>query len=128
MTNFATTQKIEIEGIEIEKVEQYKYLGQTIAFEDRTANGVQISIQAGCAVFGKYKEILQNKDIPNCLKRRVSNQCIIPTMTYGCQTWTKDVQNGKSEMEREEDDMMISNIGKGQLGLEQREIDSSGES
>ena len=40
MTNFATTQKIEIEGIEIEKVEQYKYLGQTIALEDRTANEV----------------------------------------------------------------------------------------
>ena len=95
MTNFATTQKIEIEGIEIEKVEQYKYLGQTIAFEDRTATEVQLRIQAGWAVFGKYKEILQNKDIPNCLKRRVSNQCIIPTMTYGCQTWTltKDIVN-----------------------------------
>ena len=41
MTNFATTQKIEIEGIEIEKVEQYKYLGQTIALEDRTANAMK---------------------------------------------------------------------------------------
>ena len=41
MTNFVTTQKIEIEGIEIEKVEQYKYLGQTIALEDRTANEAQ---------------------------------------------------------------------------------------
>ena len=90
MTNFATTQKIEIEGIEIEKVEQYKYLGQTIAFEDRTANEVQIRIQAGWAVFGKYKELLQNKELPNCL-----NQYIIPTMMYGCQTWTltRDIVN-----------------------------------
>ena len=39
MTNFATTQKIEIEGIEIEKVEQYKYLGQTIAFEEYKQGG-----------------------------------------------------------------------------------------
>ena len=76
MKNFATTQKIEIEAIEIEKVEQYKYLGQTIAFEDRTANEVQIRIQAGWAVFGKYKEILQNKEIPNNLKRRVFNQWV----------------------------------------------------
>ena len=80
--------KIEIEGIEIEKVEQYKYLGQTIALEDRTANEVQNRIKAGWAVFGKYREILQNKELPNCLKRKVFNQCIIPTMTYGCQTWS----------------------------------------
>ena len=46
-------------------------------------------------MFGKYKEILQNKEMPNNLKRRVFNQCIIPTMTYGCQTWTltKDIVN-----------------------------------
>ena len=36
----------------------------------------------------KYKEILKNKDIPMNLKRQVSNQCILPTLTYGCQTWT----------------------------------------
>ena len=95
MTNFATTQKIEIEGIEIEKVEQYKYLGQTIALEDQTANEVRLRIQAGWAVFGNYREIFHNKEIPICLKRKVFNQCIIPTMTYGCQTWslTKDLVN-----------------------------------
>ena len=88
MTNFAKTQKIEIDGIEIEKAEHYEYLSQTIAFEDQTVNGVQIKIQAGWAVLGKYKEILQNKELPDCLKRRVFNQYIIQTMTYGCQTWT----------------------------------------
>ena len=55
MTNFAKTQKIEIDGIEIEKAEHYEYLSQTIAFEDQTVNGVQIKIQAGWAVLGKYK-------------------------------------------------------------------------
>ena len=38
MTNYETSEKIEIENIEIEKVDQYTYLGQTIATEDRTAN------------------------------------------------------------------------------------------
>ena len=88
MTNFETTDKIKIEGIEIEKVDQYKYLGQTIVMEDRTANEVQLRIKAGWSVFGRYKEILQNKDIPMCLKTKVFNQCINPTLTYGCQTWT----------------------------------------
>ena len=38
MTNFQTNDIIKIEGIEIEKVDQYKYLGQTLVMEDRTAN------------------------------------------------------------------------------------------
>ena len=53
MTNFKTTEKIKIEDIEIEKVDQYKYLGQTIVMEDRTSNEVQLRIKAGCSVFGR---------------------------------------------------------------------------
>ena len=109
MTNSVTTQNIEIEGIEIEKVEQYKYLGQTIALEDRTVNEVQLRIKAGWAVFGKYKEIFQNKEIPICLKRKVFNQCIIPTMTYGCQTWslTKDIANKMEVCQRKMERKML---------------------
>ena len=32
---------MEIGGKEIKKVEQYKYIGQTIALEDQTVNAVQ---------------------------------------------------------------------------------------
>ena len=53
MTNFESTDKINIEGKEIEKVDQYKYLGQTIVMEDRTANEVQLRIKAGWSVFGR---------------------------------------------------------------------------
>ena len=93
MTNYETREKIEIESIEIEKVDQYKYLGQTIATEDRTANETQLRIKAGWLVFGKYKEIFVSKGIPMNSKRQVFNQCILPTLTYGCQTWTltKDI-------------------------------------
>ena len=80
--------KVKIEGIKIEKVDQYIYLGQTIVMEDRTANDVQLRIKAGWSVFGRYKDIFQDKEIPMCLKRKVFNQCINPTLTYGCQTWT----------------------------------------
>ena len=62
MANFVTTQKMKIGGKEIETVEQYNYLGQTIiALEDQTANEAQQRIKVGWAIFGKYKEIFQNK-------------------------------------------------------------------
>ena len=36
MINYETSEKVEIDNIDIEKVEEYKYLGQTIEIEDRT--------------------------------------------------------------------------------------------
>ena len=109
MTNFETNQKIEIDGIEIEKVYEYKYLGQTIAMEDRTSNEAQLRIKAGWSVFGRYKEIFQDKEIPLSLKRKAFNQCIIPTMTYGCQTWsfTKELMNKMAVSQRKMERKML---------------------
>ena len=41
--------------------------------EDRTANEVQLRIKAGWAVFCKYKEIFQNKEIPICFKQSLQS-------------------------------------------------------
>ena len=72
---------------------EYRYLGQSITMEDKTAQEVEIKIKAGWSVFGRYREIFLDEDIPINLKKKVFNQCVLPTMTYGCQTWTltKDI-------------------------------------
>ena len=61
MTNFETTEEIEIEGHPIEKVESYKYLGQTLKMEDTTREEVQSRIKGGWRCFGRYKELLTDK-------------------------------------------------------------------
>jgi hypothetical protein len=71
ITNFSTDEKIFIEGIEIEKVESYKYLGQTISVENRTLEEVLIRIKMGWSVFYKYKEIFLDKNFPMSLKSKV---------------------------------------------------------
>ena len=95
ITNYCTDEKIFIEGTEIEKVESYKYLGQTISMENRTLEEVLMRIKMGWSVFYKYREIFLDKDLPICLKRKVFNQCVIPTLSYGSQTWslTKEIAN-----------------------------------
>ena len=88
MTNIDTTDNIQINGTEIEKVTiniNYKHLGQIIAMENRTQQEVLIRIKAGWGVFGKYREIFLDRHLPTSLKRKVVNQCILPAMTYGCQ-------------------------------------------
>ena len=47
ITNIDTTDKIQINGTEIEMVTNYKYLGQTIAMENRTKQEVSIRIKVG---------------------------------------------------------------------------------
>ena len=44
-------------------------------------------ITLGCQAFGRASAIFKNKDIPIVLKRQVYDQCILPTVTYGPETW-----------------------------------------
>ena len=88
MMNFNSKKKIIVDETEIEKVNEYKYLGQTIAMEDTTPNEVKARIRSSWSTFGRYKCIFTNKELPMCLKRKAFNTCIIPAMIYGCQTWT----------------------------------------
>ena len=46
------------------KIERKKYKINIDGMEDRTANEVQLRIKAGWSVFGRYKEIFQDKEIP----------------------------------------------------------------
>ena len=38
--------------------------------------------------FGKHREVFQDRHLPLSLKRKVLDQCAIPTVAYGCQTWS----------------------------------------
>ena len=88
MTNFQNDQEIHIESEKIEEVTNYKYLGQTTYLKDTTKEEVTCRIRAGWSCFGKNREIFQNDKMPLSLKRQVYDQCVLPTMTYGCQTWS----------------------------------------
>ena len=77
---------MQISVTEIEKVTNYKCLGQTISMENRTRQEVSIRIKAGWSVLGMYREIFLDVHLPMSLKRRVFNHCILAAMTYGSQT------------------------------------------
>ncbi|CAG9120111.1 unnamed protein product [Plutella xylostella] len=72
----------------IEVVQEYVYLGQTIRlgrsnFDKEAARRIQL----GWAAFGKLRHIFSSA-IPQSLKTKVVNQCVLPVMTYGAETWT----------------------------------------
>lgn len=82
------TNAIYLNGKLIEYVNNYIYLGKQLSFEDRKEElEVERRINISWKKFWALKEILKG-EFPLHLKKIVLDSCILPTLTYGCQTWT----------------------------------------
>ncbi|XP_037872508.1 uncharacterized protein LOC119629720 [Bombyx mori] len=87
MTN-SVKHPIKLEGKTLEFVNKYIYLGKEISFEDRSEEEeVQRRINMSWKKYWSLKEIMKG-DYPLHLKKTVMDTCILPTLTYGCQSWT----------------------------------------
>ena len=92
--DFITIVPVQVGTQEVEKVDNYVYLGQLITMENDKSDEIKRRIAAGWGAFGQYRDILKSK-MPLSLKKKVYNQCIQAALTYGCQTWavTKRMQD-----------------------------------
>ncbi|KAA5634901.1 hypothetical protein F3G63_34400 [Pseudomonas aeruginosa] len=80
--------QVTISNAVIEEVKDFVYLRQAIQLGRGNFNTeIERRIRLGWSAFGKFREILTSQ-IPQCLKTKVFNQCILPAMTYGAETWT----------------------------------------
>ncbi|KAJ8727495.1 hypothetical protein PYW07_001614 [Mythimna separata] len=87
MTN-SNINPINLNGKPLEYVNNYIYLGKQLSFEDKSEElEVDRRINMSWKKFWSLKEILKGK-YPVHLKKTVLDTCILPTLTYGCQTWT----------------------------------------
>ena len=106
MTNYETSKSIRIEEEIIEEVDEYKYLGQIVDLTQSMEDEINARIRAAWSSFGRYKEILTDKELPMSLKRKTLDQCILPKLTYSCETWAftkenlKKVRTAQRAMER----------------------------
>ena len=77
-----------IDSNQIEEVDHYIYLGQRISMDSASKEQeIKRRITLRWQAFGRASAIFKNKDIPIVLKRQVYDQCILPTVTYGSETW-----------------------------------------
>lgn len=87
MTN---TAKVDIrvkDGV-LEYVEDYTYLGQVISTKDQMTKEINLRIATGWKKYWALKEIMKSKELGMSTKRKIFNSCILPCLTYGCETWT----------------------------------------
>lgn len=78
--------KIEIDGKKIEVVKELVYLGQKVTIKNKTAEEIERRITIAWKKFWSLKHVLKG---PFSIKSKIKiiNSCILPTITYGAQTW-----------------------------------------
>ena len=80
--------KINIDGAEIEQVQQFKYLGQTITDDGRCDAEIIKRIEIARGTFNSLKGILLSSNICLNTKKRIIKCYVWSTLLYGCETWT----------------------------------------
>lgn len=88
MTNSNTNEISLYRNKPLEYVTSYIYLGKLVSFRDSNIEEeVERRVNMSWKKFWSLKEILKGC-FPLHLKKTVMDTCILPTLTYGCQTWT----------------------------------------
>lgn len=85
MTSSASV-PISLDNTVIEQVSEYIYLGQILSTEDRQSQEVSRRITIAWKKYWSLKSIVKGNHSTN-IKKQVLESCILPTLTYGCQTW-----------------------------------------
>ena len=76
---------ITLEGTLLEKVEKYTYLGQITSMNSNKENEIKRRMFLGWQAFERASPIFKSK-MPMSQKK-IYDQCILPTITYGAETW-----------------------------------------
>lgn len=85
LTNGPKT-NINIEGNTLEYVEEAIYLGQTVSFNNKWDKEIQRRTALAWKKYWSLKDIMKS-NIAVSVKSKVFDSCILPCLTYGCQTW-----------------------------------------
>ena len=75
-----------MEGTEINKVNEFRYLGSGVNSEGGYSTEVKKRIQAGWNGWRKVSGVLCDKNMPLRVKGKVYRTCVRPAMLYGMET------------------------------------------
>ena len=88
MTNLVPSEQIFIGDKEKALVKKYNYLGHEILIlRGNQTCEIKRRVTLSWAAYGGWRTVFKS-DMPQCWKRKVFDQCVLPVMTYGAETLT----------------------------------------
>lgn len=79
---------INIDGMQIETVAKFKYLGSSITDKNVMDHEITERLGAGNKCFYSLLDIFKRRQISRTTKLRIYNSIVRPVVTYGCETWS----------------------------------------
>ena len=85
---------IDLGGMMLEVVDQFKYLGSTVTSENEVKEEVKIRIASAARCSWAINDILKSREISRGTKIQAYKTIVRPIATYGCETWrvTKEIE------------------------------------
>lgn len=87
MTN-GNQHTIEVGNTIIDYTDEYIYLGQLITQKEPMQKEVDRRIANSWKRYWSLREAMKDKKLHINIKSKLFNTCILPVLTYGCQSWT----------------------------------------
>ena len=86
--NEATECGVMLDGVEMENVRVFKYLGSVLSKDGSLEEEVRERVQQGRKVAGSLKAVIRNRAVSMDVKRSLHDSIVVPTLTYGSEAWT----------------------------------------
>ncbi|XP_065085707.1 uncharacterized protein LOC135707755 [Ochlerotatus camptorhynchus] len=94
--NVSLPPRVQIDGNEIEMVDEFVYLGSLVTAENDTSREIQRRIMAGNRVYFVLRRTLRSNKIRCRMHLTVYKTLIRPVILYGYETWTMLVEDQRA--------------------------------
>ncbi|GBP48071.1 LINE-1 retrotransposable element ORF2 protein [Eumeta japonica] len=78
---------IKLKNTIIDYTDEYIYLGQIITQKEPMRKEIQGRITNDWKRYWSLREVMKDKTLHINIKSKLFNTCVLPILTYGCQTW-----------------------------------------
>ena len=86
--NAGRNHSVRIDNSTFERVEEFKYLGTTLANQNSIPEKIKSRLRSGNACYHSVQNLLSSRLLSKNLKIKLYRTKILPVVLYGCETWS----------------------------------------
>jgi len=86
--NAGRSHSMKIDNSSIERVEEFKYLGTMLTYQNSIQEEIKSRLKLGNACYYLVQNLLSSSLLSKNLKIKIYKTTILPIVLYGCETWS----------------------------------------